>query len=260
MDKNELSTVEMKLEDVNNDVSSKSKKKDKKKSGGKESKSTKEETKEANYNKRLAKIRESIAKQKEEDERIRIEREEEERRLEEERLKEVARITREKEIKEKKKQKEKERKQRLKEEGKLLTSKQKEDRRKALELLQARGMELPDENVVNKKKPTYSKLKKRPTIVTKEEPKVIDEAVITERDDNGTVQGDLDSWEVLADAVKENVYICSSNENSMDELDEYCIIGENVANSKLQDSELPEDEKLRLIDLAKQKIWVRNLL
>lgn len=71
---------------------------------------------------------------REEEERIRLE-EEERKRKEEEELRKA-------EEKERKKQKEKDRKERLKKEGKLLTSKQREDRRRALESAQFHKQQL----------------------------------------------------------------------------------------------------------------------
>ncbi|OQV23519.1 Eukaryotic translation initiation factor 5B [Hypsibius exemplaris] len=92
------------------------------------------------------KIRETLRKEAEErerleraeDERIRLLEEADQRRLDE--------LQKEKEKKEKKKEKEKERKQRLKDEGKLLTTKQKQDKARGLAMLEdlkARGIPLP---------------------------------------------------------------------------------------------------------------------
>lgn len=87
---------------------------------------------------KLIKEEEERSKQ-EEEERARLDEEREEQRLEGIRL--------EKERKEKKKQKEADKKARLKAEGKLLTKKQKEDRARAqnmLEALRAQGLDVPD--------------------------------------------------------------------------------------------------------------------
>ncbi|XP_031631192.1 eukaryotic translation initiation factor 5B [Contarinia nasturtii] len=95
----------------------------------------------------VAAMQEQLQKRREEEERLK--REEEERiRIQEEveRLR-LEKIRQEIERKEKKKQREKERKERLKAEGKLLTTKQKQDKARAeamLESLRAQGVELPE--------------------------------------------------------------------------------------------------------------------
>ncbi|EEB18236.1 eukaryotic translation initiation factor 5B, putative [Pediculus humanus corporis] len=97
--------------------------------------------------KAIAAMQEALKKIKEEEERL--EREEQERIKREEEAAAARReaLRLEKEKKEKKKQKEKERKERLKAEGKLLTAKQKADKLRAQEMinaLKAQGLEIPD--------------------------------------------------------------------------------------------------------------------
>ncbi|CAH8524666.1 unnamed protein product [Schistosoma bovis] len=245
-------------EDVNKDaVSSQGKKKDKKKTG-KDVKQTKDDIKEKKISKHVAKIKEDLARQREEEERLRREQEEELQRLENERLREEAILAREKELKLKKKLKEKERKQRLKEEGKLLTDKQKEDRRKVMELLQARGIEIPDDKSELKKRPQYGKLKKK-TVQIKKEDETVDtqEEIKTENLENSTEE--LSCWEMLADT-----HLKSPSEESSEETEDYLIIdqqpshSDHVETSVANDDDLPEEEKARLIELAKLRIKERH--
>ncbi|VDL43442.1 unnamed protein product [Hymenolepis diminuta] len=118
-------------------------------------------TKEDLRSKKLDAIKQKLERQRQEEERLRKEAEEEERRFQEEqrKLEEQKRIEAEK--REHRKKKEKERRQRLKDEGKLLTEKEKENRRRAVELAQARGLDLQSMRN-NAKKTTYTKLKKKP--------------------------------------------------------------------------------------------------
>lgn len=103
--------------------------------------------------KTIAAMQEALKKLKEDEERLKREEEE---RLRQEELREQARLEQlrlEQERKEKKKLKEKQRKERLKAEGKLLTTKQKQDRARAqamIEALKAQGFDLPE---VGEKKP-----------------------------------------------------------------------------------------------------------
>ncbi|GAB1601092.1 eukaryotic translation initiation factor 5B-like isoform X1 [Argonauta hians] len=114
----------------------------------------------------IAKIKEALEKMKEEEERIRKEEEERERMLAEiERKKEEQRLI-EEERKRRKKQKEKEKKEQLKAEGKLLTEKQKHERMRAQQMLDAmrsQGLELPvkDESAPKKRIVYADKKKKR---------------------------------------------------------------------------------------------------
>ncbi|XP_033743417.1 eukaryotic translation initiation factor 5B-like isoform X3 [Pecten maximus] len=98
-----------------------------------------------------------------EEERIRKEEEEREKREEEERLRKEEEKRLEEERKQRKKQKEKEKKERLKQEGKLLTGKQKQDRQRAMQMLEemkARGIDVPNKDEIVKKRPVYSNRKK----------------------------------------------------------------------------------------------------
>lgn len=121
-------------------------KKKKKKKKGKEEEVPEKGKKAGPGKKAIAAMQEALKKMREEEERLAREEEERMRKIEEaERLKEEQKRL-EQERKEKKKQKEKERRDRLKAEGKLLTAKQKEDRRRAQALLEARlaqGLEMP---------------------------------------------------------------------------------------------------------------------
>ncbi|CAH8843184.1 unnamed protein product [Trichobilharzia szidati] len=246
-------TLEKTANDGKKDVSaSQAKKKDKKKPA-KDQKQTKDDIKEKKLSKHVAKIKEDLARQREEEERLKREQEELERRQEEERLKEEARLARERELKLKKKQKEKERKQRLKEEGKLLTDKQKEDRRKVMELLQARGIEIPDDKTDVKKRPQYGKLKKRPTQTKKEEE--VQEAQVEVNEDQEMSSEEISCWEMLADT-----HLKTPSEESSEETEDYLIIdqkpshSDQVETSITNDAELPEEEKARLIELARIRI------
>ncbi|CAH8490519.1 unnamed protein product [Schistosoma turkestanicum] len=251
-------TADKAVGDVNKDsITSQGKKKDKKKTG-KEQKQTKDDIKEKKLSKHVAKIKEDLARQREEEERLKREQEEELQRLEKERLEEEAILAREKELKLKRKLKEKERKQRLKEEGKLLTDKQKEDRRKVMELLQARGIAIPDDKSEAKKKPQYGKLKKRTTQV-KQEVEVVDTQAEVEVENNEISTEELSCWEMLADT-----HLKSASEESSEETEDYLIIDKNPSHSDqvetpaANDDDLPEEEKARLIELARLRIKLRH--
>ena len=112
----------------------------------------------------IAAIKAQLQALKEEEERLR--REEEERiQREDEKIKQIEEEKKkEQEKKDKKKQKEKERKDRLRQEGKLLTDKQKQDKRRAQEMLEsmkARGFEIPSKDDVPKKRPIYDNKRKK---------------------------------------------------------------------------------------------------
>ncbi|XP_068980228.1 eukaryotic translation initiation factor 5B isoform X2 [Bombus flavifrons] len=136
--------------------------KKKKKKGGKEE--TKEKGK-GPGKKTIAAMQEALKKLKEEEERLKREQEE---KLRQEELREQARLEQlrlEQERKERKKLKEKQRKERLKAEGKLLTTKQKQDRARAqamLNALKAQGLDLPG---VGEKKPPRPGTRVRPNKV-----------------------------------------------------------------------------------------------
>ncbi|XP_076236596.1 eukaryotic translation initiation factor 5B isoform X1 [Calliopsis andreniformis] len=128
-------------------------KKKKKKAAKEEPKEKEKEKGKGPGKKMIAAMQEALKKVKEEEERLKREEEE---RLRQEELREQARLEQlrlEQERKEKKKLKEKQRKERLKAEGKLLTTKQKQDRARAqamINALKAQGIDLPD---VGEKKP-----------------------------------------------------------------------------------------------------------
>lgn len=92
-------------------------------------------------------MQEALKKLKEDEERLKREEQE---RLEQEKLREEARLEQarlEQERKERKKLKEKQRKERLKAGGKLLTTKQKQDKARAqamLEAFKAQGLDIPE--------------------------------------------------------------------------------------------------------------------
>lgn len=242
------------------------KKKDKKKPVKKEVKPAKEDAKEKKVSKQLAKIKEEIARRREEEERARREAEEEERRLEEERRKEEEKEARERELRERRKQKEKERKLRLKEEGRLLSEKQKEDRRKVLELMQSRGIDVPSDVMeIEKKKPQYAKLKKRGTAAQK-----TDDINEPQFEDNVTLQSSPDeevvsTWEILADALDKRVNKGSvDNGYHVNDFDASANSGplrseptETFSHSEVQ---LSEEEKERLIEAAKNSIKERHAI
>ncbi|XP_003491025.1 eukaryotic translation initiation factor 5B isoform X2 [Bombus impatiens] len=147
--------------------------KKKKKKGGKEE--TKEKGK-GPGKKTIAAMQEALKKLKEEEERLKREQEE---KLRQEELREQARLEQlrlEQERKERKKLKEKQRKERLKAEGKLLTTKQKQDRARAqamLNALKAQGLDLPG---VGEKKPPRPGTRVRPN-------KVKQQVSVDEKDD-----------------------------------------------------------------------------
>ncbi|XP_043270985.1 eukaryotic translation initiation factor 5B isoform X2 [Venturia canescens] len=132
----------------------------------------------------VAAMQEALKKAKEDEERLRREEEE---RIALEEAREKARLEQlqlEQERKEKKKLKEKQRKERLKAEGKLLTTKQKQDRARAqamLEALKAQGLDLPAPGEKKKGRPSLgtrirpNKMKQRPSIEEKDDKKSNDE-------------------------------------------------------------------------------------
>ncbi|KAL5292336.1 EIF5B family protein [Megaselia abdita] len=138
---------EEKPEDPESDKKNKKKKGKDKKAAPEEATEKKDTKKKGMSAAMVAAMQEKLKLIKEEEERMKKE-EEERAKLEEEREQQrLEAIRLEKERKEKKKQKEAEKKARLKAEGKLLTKKQKEDRARAqnmLEALKAQGLDLPD--------------------------------------------------------------------------------------------------------------------
>ncbi|VDP16473.1 unnamed protein product [Echinostoma caproni] len=237
------------------------KKKDKKKPAKKEVKPTKDEVKEKKVSKQLARIKEEVARRREEEERLKREEEERERLLEEERKRQEEIAAKEREQRERRKQKEKEKRQRLKEEGKLLSDKQKEDRRKVLELLQSRGIEIPDEKGEPvAKKPQYTKLKKRgpqnkqsgednqpppPDLGSPNEPKDEGEALL--------------NWEAMADELLEGNERDWSESESTSRATEAAQSTHRPENSEAfshSDVILTEEDKERLIEAARKRIQV----
>ena len=166
----------------------------------KKKKAVKDETKEKDKDKgkgpgkkTIAAMQEALKKLKEEEERLK---KEEEERIKQEELREQARLEQvrlEQERKEKKKLKEKQRKERLKAEGKLLTTKQKQDRARAqamINALKAQGLELPD---VGEKKPRAG-TRIRPN-------KMKQQVSIDEKDDEKTEEGITDTDRVEVEIV-----------------------------------------------------------
>uniref|UniRef100_T1GT41 Tr-type G domain-containing protein n=1 Tax=Megaselia scalaris TaxID=36166 RepID=T1GT41_MEGSC len=137
-----------KSEEPENDKKNKKKKGKDKKAAAEEKEAEKKDTKKKGMSAAMvAAMQEKLKLIKEEEERLRKEEEEKQRQEEERERQRLEAIRLEKERKEKKKQKEAEKKARLKAEGKLLTKKQKEDRARAqnmLEALKAQGLDIPD--------------------------------------------------------------------------------------------------------------------
>ncbi|KAA0193013.1 Eukaryotic translation initiation factor 5B [Fasciolopsis buskii] len=240
-----------------------SKKKDKKKAVKKEVKPTKDEIKEKKVSKQLARIKEEVARRREEEERLKRQEEEEERRQEEERkrLEEIA--AKEREQRERRKQKEKERKQRLKEEGKLLSDKQKEDRRKVLELLQSRGIGLPDEKAEPvPKKPQYTKLKKRGPL-TKQDAEGSQVSTDSQFPSESKEEGEaLLNWETIANGLLDNEESESSDSENLSkdtETVQSSAKSEAAESLGYADVVLTEEEKERLIEAAKKRVQERHL-
>ncbi|KAL5112753.1 Eukaryotic translation initiation factor 5B [Taenia crassiceps] len=243
-------------------------KKNKKKPVKKEAKLTKQELKKEKVSKRLDAIKEQIARQREEEERSRREAEEEERRYQEELLKLEERRRLEAEKRERKKQKEKERRQRLKEEGKLLTDKEKENRRKVMELAHARGLDLGGAKCDLKNR-TYSRIKKRPQGQVDESAltqPVAEEEVKNEHSDEPN-DGVLDWEDLAADLITsdngecEKVSIPSEEElrGEIESSPSPPILEPNQVTDqseafKLSESQLTEDEKRSLIEQVKMRL------
>ncbi|VDM33916.1 unnamed protein product [Hydatigera taeniaeformis] len=239
-------------------------KKNKKKPVKKDVKPTKEEIKKEKVSRKLNAIKEQIVRQREEEERLRKEAEEEERRFREEMLKLEEQRRLEAEKRERKKQKEKERKQRLKDEGKLLTDKEKENRRKVLELAHARGLDL-GATKIDLKNRTYSRKKKRPQGQV-EEPVLsqpVVEAEVKVEPLEETIDGVIDWEDLAADLVTSDNSECenlsllsegvlhggveSSPSPPMLELDQSEVY-------KLSESQLTEEEKRNLIEQVKLRL------
>lgn len=246
------------------------KKKNKKKPATKGAVPSKDELKEKKVSKQFAKIKAELAKRKEEEERIKKEEEEAEKRLEEERLAEEERERKEREKRERRKQKEKERRLRLKEDGKLLTEKQKEDRRKAMELFQSRGLDVPDERTnADRPRVQYSKLKKRPTQTTesKHPASTVPISTVIAVDERTEEDEQMDSWEVLAYAqndVKDHDMVIVDRVKEEDTIDK--SVSELSARvpaastvEPINDTKImTEEEKENSINRARQRIKVSS--
>lgn len=243
-----------------------SSKKNKKKPVKKETKPTKDDIIKEKRDKKLNEIKEKLARQREEEERRRKEEEEEELRFQEEqrKLEEQKRLEAEK--RERKKQKEKEKKQRLKDEGKFLTEKQKEDRRRALELAQARGLnvEACKGDIKNR---TYSKKKKKHQMQETNVATPTD--VIPEVNELPEAQVDshldiLDDWEDLANELQEKEIGSDTVPGDIEQ--EFVEVDQDNGACESQpdpteainapEKQLSEEDKRNLIEEAKARIEV----
>lgn len=235
-------------------------------------------TKEDLRSKKLDAIKQKLERQRQEEERLRKEAEEEERRFQEEqrRLEEQRRIEAEK--REHKKQKDKERRQRLKEEGKLLSEKEKENRRRAMELAQSRGLDLESMRA-NAKNRAYTRLKKRPfaqseTPTPMEDPTPVETSPPEEEKSETPEEKDSDGdkgWEDLAAELNEIEKEADDKPSVSDEeevlvdvaegepplsptISELQEVTDQSASLKLSDAQLTEEEKRGLIEEAKARI------
>ncbi|XP_033194810.1 eukaryotic translation initiation factor 5B isoform X1 [Bombus vancouverensis nearcticus] len=223
--------------------------KKKKKKGGKEE--TKEKGK-GPGKKTIAAMQEALKKLKEEEERLKREQEE---KLRQEELREQARLEQlrlEQERKERKKLKEKQRKERLKAEGKLLTTKQKQDRARAqamLNALKAQGLDLPG---VGEKKPPRpgtrvrpNKVKQQVSVDEKDDEKVEENVAEANRVELEIVDQQPKEFEEKEDDVKDSW----DAETTEDEQDEDNFI------DKLVDDvpKTPEKLKATILLLEKEK-------
>lgn len=148
------------------------------KEGKKKKKKGEKEEKKKKPRAAVAAIKAQLEAMRLEEERLRKEEEEREKREEEERLKREEEKRIEEERKQRKKQKEKEKKERLKQEGKLLTKTQKQDRQRAMQMLEemkARGIDVPNKDEIVKKRPVYSNRKKKQQHHTEDTPSPIEE-------------------------------------------------------------------------------------
>lgn len=195
--------------------------KKKKKKAGKEEAKEKDKGK-GPGKKTIAAMQEALKKLKEEEERLK---KEEEERIRQEELREQARLEQvrlEQERKEKKKLKEKQRKERLKAEGKLLTTKQKQDRARAqamINALKAQGLDLPD---VGEKKPRAgtrvrpNKMKQQVSIDEKDDDKLEEGMADTDRVEVEIVDQQSKESEEKKDDVKDS-WDAESSEDEQEE-------------------------------------------
>lgn len=218
--------------------------KKKKKKGGKEE--TKEKGK-GPGKKTIAAMQEALKKLKEEEERLKREEEE---RLRQEELREQARLEQlrlEQERKERKKLKEKQRKERLKAEGKLLTTKQKQDRARAqamINALKAQGLvDLPGAGEKKTRPGTRirpNKIKQQVSVDEKDDEKI--EENVPEAD---TVEVEIiDQQSKESEEKEDDVKDSWDAETSEDEQDE----------DKLDDvSKTPEKIQQTILSFEKEK-------
>nr|XP_033338686.1 eukaryotic translation initiation factor 5B [Megalopta genalis] len=168
--------------------------------------------------KTIAAMQEALKKVKEEEERMKREQEE---KLKQEELREQQRLEQirlEQERKERKKLKEKQRKERLKAEGKLLTTKQKQDRARAqamIAALKAQGLDLPE---VGEKKPRPgtrirpNKLKQQASVDEKDDDKVDDSMTDADKVEVEIVDQQMKDSEEKIEVVKDSWDAESSEE------------------------------------------------
>ncbi|CAK8696854.1 unnamed protein product [Clavelina lepadiformis] len=245
--------------------------KQKKKKKAEEAKAKKEEKgKKGKLNKTALKaMKEALAKQKEEEERLRQEQEEKIRKEEEERQKQLQALEIERQKKEKKKQDKKDRIKRLKEEGKYLNPSQiaaKKKREAYLESLKQAGIAIPDKSEVGEKpkKPKYEKKKKQvkkddeekpevASLVVEEEPMVEEETkeeiqVATEEtaQDNGDVEeDDLDHWEDMANETQEGEKQSKRDaDNGLSEFEDEDVEEEESSDDSEESEESEVEEEL----------------
>ncbi|PBC32066.1 Eukaryotic translation initiation factor [Apis cerana cerana] len=242
----ETKTAELKdINEVDVSVSNENdESKKKKKKGGKEE--TKEKGK-GPGKKTIAAMQEALKKLKEEEERLKREEEE---RLRQEELREQARLEQlrlEQERKERKKLKEKQRKERLKAEGKLLTTKQKQDRARAqamINALKAQGLvDLPGAGEKKTRPGTRirpNKIKQQVSVDEKDDEKI--EENVPEAD---TVEVEIvDQQSKESEEKEDDVKDSWDAETSEDEQDE----------DKLDDvSKTPEKIQQTILSFEKEK-------
>ncbi|KZC06988.1 Eukaryotic translation initiation factor 5B [Dufourea novaeangliae] len=168
--------------------------------------------------KTIAAMQEALKKLKEDEERMKLEEEE---RMRQEEIREQQRLEQirlEQERKERKKLKEKQRKERLKAEGKLLTTKQKQDRARAqamINALKAQGLDVPE---IGEKKPRPgtrlrpNKLKQQMSVDEKDDEKMEGGVTDTDKVEVEIVDQQMKETEEKADDVKDSWDAESSEE------------------------------------------------
>lgn len=199
--------------------------------------------------KTIAAMQEALKKLKEEEERLQREAEE---KLRQEELREEQRLEQlrlEQERKEKKKLKEKQRKQRLKAEGKLLTTKQKQDRARAqamLEALKAQGLDLPD---AAEKKPKPGTRKRPP----KQKPQTAGDGKDEEKNSQEGNESIADRIEVeIVDQQNKEVLPEKKDDDVKDSWDAESSEDEQEEDKSDDTSKTAEDGKERILPSKKQ--------